>query len=963
MIHRPSKLLLGSGGLLLAGIVASFAMGRGIVRVGAGRFALAGDRILPPGWHVVSPLLRPEILGAEGEGALPPVPVASREGVAGTALLRFRYRVDLPRLIRASAERRRGFHPLLEGAAASALHSVLGSRSAAEFLDHATLDEPVTSAVARALEEAGLRVSELQWEIRLPEDFRRNVLRSEYRSRARNTGIRILLIGLDGADWESIDPLLAAGRLPNIKRLIEAGTRGPLRSYNPMISPLLWTTAVTGRGPDVHGVADFSAMEAKTRKRIPISSRYRKVKAVWNILTDFGRPSAVVGWWATYPADRVDGYLVSDRVAYLSLLPQRASLALQPGYTFPSSYLSELLPRLATPRRIAFPDVRRFAVVTPEEYEKGIAWVERPPAPPRDRNEKPTPQDPVGLLIKILAAAWNYHATALDLLGRQRFDLMAVYYEGIDLVGHRFQHYRPPRMRMVDGSDYDKYRETVSGYYVYQDRLIGELLEKAGHGTTVLIHSDHGFKTAARRPEGILPYTVDQPVEWHREEGIFLLSGPAASRGKLQQPATLFDITPTILALLGLPVASDMPGHVLEEAIDPRFREKFPPAQVPTYEGVGAPRETEEAGGSDEVSAEMMAQLRALGYVGGDVPAGAPPAREDEAAAAESPAEETPVTYHRNLATYHLSRREYAPAIEQLQEANRRQKLPKTYAMLAEAYDALGRRSQALASLEEGWKSVPEGMEPESILWFVEMAVLEGDLRRGRRFLAAHERNLRSAPAVRDAAEGRLMEAAGNRQQAQRLYERALDADPTLVLATKQLVPLYRGQGRLESIRPILEAGLRKSDRIDEYHSLLGVLASEGGRREEALEHFRRAAELNPADSRFALNVGLTLMDLGRWRDAGEAFEKGIAAGPTADLYLGLGNVRLRTGDPAAALAAFQKAREPGGNTSRADLGIALSYLGLKRPGEALAFARESLSRHPEDPALRSLYQDLSRRR
>ena len=170
----------------------------------------------------------------------------------------------------------------------------------------------------------------------------------------------------------------------------------------------------------------------------------------------------------------------------------------------------------------------------------------------------------------------------------------------------------------------------------------------------------------------------------------------------------------------------------------------------------------------------------------------------------------------------------------------------------------------------------------------------------------------------------------------------------------------------MEAIRPVLEAGLRKSERIDECHNLLGALDSQAGSKEESLAHFRRAAELNPLDPRFPLNAGLTLMDMERWEEAGEVTEKAVAATPDADLYLGLGNVRLRDRDPEGALAAFLKARDLGGTgpgSNRADLGIALSYLGLRRPDDALAFARDSLSRNPDNPPLQNLYQDLLRRR
>src|SRR3989449_3103625 len=87
----------------------------------------------------------------------------------------------------------------------------------------------------------------------------------------------------------------------HLKALIDSGAYGPLRSYDPMISPLLWTTMVTGVGPDVHGVADFQAIDEATRRRVPITSRFRRVKALWNILSDAGTASAFVASWASCP--------------------------------------------------------------------------------------------------------------------------------------------------------------------------------------------------------------------------------------------------------------------------------------------------------------------------------------------------------------------------------------------------------------------------------------------------------------------------------------------------------------------------------------------------------------------------------------------------------------------------------------------------------------------------------------
>src|SRR5437867_1094054 len=129
---------------MLALLAGGAATGRGVLRVGPGRFAMLGSRVLPPGWHLTSPFYPPEILSEKGEGAVPPLPALSHEGVRASAILSFHYKVDLPRLARASAEQHLGFHSLLEGAASSALNATLAGRSATDFLDREALDAPLT---------------------------------------------------------------------------------------------------------------------------------------------------------------------------------------------------------------------------------------------------------------------------------------------------------------------------------------------------------------------------------------------------------------------------------------------------------------------------------------------------------------------------------------------------------------------------------------------------------------------------------------------------------------------------------------------------------------------------------------------------------------------------------------------------------------------------------------------------
>jgi hypothetical protein len=72
---------------------------------------------------------------------------------------------------------------------------------------------------------------------------------------------RLVIVGVDGGDWLNLRPLIDAGKLPNFARLVRDGATGPLRSEEPMLSPLLWTTMATGRYPEDHGVLDFTVVD------------------------------------------------------------------------------------------------------------------------------------------------------------------------------------------------------------------------------------------------------------------------------------------------------------------------------------------------------------------------------------------------------------------------------------------------------------------------------------------------------------------------------------------------------------------------------------------------------------------------------------------------------------------------------------------------------------------------------
>ena len=234
----------------------------------------------------------------------------------------------------------------------------------------------------------------------------------------------VIWLGLDGLDWELLDGLAAAGKMPHWKTLTEEGYSARLASFSPLLSPLLWTTAATGVNPDVHRVLDFQEVDPKTGRKVPISGRSRDVAAVWNHASSSGRSVGVVGWWATHPAEQVNGFFVSDHAS--PILFERSSYA---GVVYP-----------ATLEPAVRETVTQKARVEDSELE---GWFAASDAASVERRES---------LRRILAATRVNHLLARELYDRQLPDLLVLYLEGTDEIGHVFGGFAPPRLTCVSES-------------------------------------------------------------------------------------------------------------------------------------------------------------------------------------------------------------------------------------------------------------------------------------------------------------------------------------------------------------------------------------------------------------------------------------------------------------------------------------------------------------------------------
>jgi len=413
---------------------------------------------------------------------------------------------------------------------------------------------------------------------------------------------RVIMLGLDGLDPDAVDLLVGEGKLPNLAALRARGAYGRLLSSRPLLSPIIWTTIATGKTPDQHRIGHFVAVNAATGEQLPVTSQMRQVKALWNILSDAGKTVAVVGWWATWPAEPVQGAIVSDHTCYHFLFDEglrgggeRAASVYPPGL---ASRVAELVKR---PGDLRLEDLAPFVHVDAAALSRPFDFA-----------------DPLGHFKWALATAESYRAVAADLWRSEHPELLMAYIEATDSTAHLFGHlFRATGLAGELAEQQRLYGDAVEAMYVYADRLVGEMVGLMDERTTLVVLSDHGFTLGALPDDPSLTRDMRRVSERaHRDEGVLYLYGRDVRPGVTLERPTLLDIAPTVLALTGVPPPRDMSGRVLTDGL----RLADPPRQVASYEGTGGGA----AAGAVDAAADpaILERLRSLGYLDAESPQG-----------------------------------------------------------------------------------------------------------------------------------------------------------------------------------------------------------------------------------------------------------------------------------------------------------------------------------------------------
>jgi predicted AlkP superfamily phosphohydrolase/phosphomutase len=280
---------------------------------------------------------------------------------------------------------------------------------------------------------------------------------------------RVLLVGLDGATYDVLDPLMARGLMPCLQGIVGRGVRATLRSTVPALTPPAWTSLVTGCSPGAHGILDFFRKdEPSTHHFRFLTSADMTCMPVWLMATAAGVRSTVLNFPLTFPPPKILGHIVPG-----GFMPWRQ---LRLGCHPPD--LFERLKALPTfnPRELALDmahEAKAIEGCAEEDYE---GWIDL-----HIRRER-----------QWVDIATHLHET-------EPSELTTVLFDGVDKIQHlcwRFIDYPPDEMPASAWEG--RVRDKCAEYFRELDAQIARLLDAFGEDTTVIVASDHGFGPQVR---------------------------------------------------------------------------------------------------------------------------------------------------------------------------------------------------------------------------------------------------------------------------------------------------------------------------------------------------------------------------------------------------------------------------------------------------------------------------------
>jgi len=269
--------------------------------------------------------------------------------------------------------------------------------------------------------------------------------------------MKILIIGLDGATFDIIIPLVRDGRLPNIGRLMEHGCWGELRSTIPPVTPPAWASFLTGKNPGKHGLYGFYSFRDGDYKTTLTTSTAIRTRKFWDYLDQ--HRICMIDVPMTYPPEEINGCMISGMP-----VPSEESI-----FTHPPSLHTEMIREIG-------------------DYmiDKQLSAMVR--------------TSPIEALKHLYRYTQMRRDAALYLLDKKGpFDVFMIVFRGTDFIQHYAFKYLDVEYREREPSLSEKLEEIIYQFYEKMDEYIGEMVRGMGEDSIVIIMSDHGAGPMKKR--------------------------------------------------------------------------------------------------------------------------------------------------------------------------------------------------------------------------------------------------------------------------------------------------------------------------------------------------------------------------------------------------------------------------------------------------------------------------------
>ena len=297
---------------------------------------------------------------------------------------------------------------------------------------------------------------------------------------------RVLVICLDGATFDLLDPWIDSGRLPTLKRFADEGVKGELESVVPPITAPAWASFMTGKNPGKHGVYSFVNRGQEAGQSSFVNSHSRSGKVLWHILGEAGNKVLVLNVPTTYPPEEVNGALVSD---FLTPPGER-------NFTYPPSLADELEEKFGK-YPLHLKTLMFSAGMSVSNAQRLLSELHHE--------------------MKVKFEAAHYLLNKIDP------DFCILHILGTDRIQHELWRLFDPEDPRHDEEMRRHCTESVIDYFTQIDAEISRLCDKFDQNATTFIISDHGF--------GPIRKVIDLNV-WLLQNGYMSVRNDVRSRVK-----------------------------------------------------------------------------------------------------------------------------------------------------------------------------------------------------------------------------------------------------------------------------------------------------------------------------------------------------------------------------------------------------------------------------------------------